>query len=591
MIHARINGRWTHIYFSVTSISIEMPVLVWINALTMAVCVLEILLYLSLPYVDLEMRKWIVLNRNQGYSHFRHVFNVHYQQKIKFRNWKYTVFSQCCSRLGSEASRSCILTFITRAMSTWSNSLSLHNSLINKQKQSQWRLVNINQYPLTFCLQAQVCYQPNVCCRNPPPPPPPTPFVPQESHDEFATRPPPPRPTPGPGLTSEGYFIQTPAATTARPVYTTPTPYVPPRNTPPPYKGDEYIPPKDNHIGEPSNTPNSYLPPNRGEQDKSEPIPRPSNDELSVIRPGGPTAPPPLPPIQCPAATNCTEVQFCTSDGVISKTPVILTRDQETYRVPLSDCRDLSRGITGKCCRDPDYVDPWPTSILGQYNATILGFDDGSYKPNPNELGAPARLTQPSQRGQGQLSLPIQGAQATQQTYTRTPFLQGVNSQNYKSTNTPEPNSISPREKPATNKYQQPQSHNPPKQQYQPQQHFLSQPQQHQSTGYTNAHPLIRHEVSEQQQQRQPQQPIVHRHVQRQSEPIQPNYEPFPTQPAFFQPIVAQEPQQFLQTIQPRQPLQPQQPVSQQQFPFDTQSFTKNPANGVCAIRDTVSVH
>lgn len=383
-------------------------------------------------------------------------------------------------------------------------------------------------------------------------------------------------PTTGEVLTSEGYVITIPAATTARPIVTPPPyvppqtqrPYVPPQTqrpyvppavqttrptTRPPFRGDEYIPP---HVGEPSNPTNNYLPPEKVpiyQDEKNEPIiPGDStNNNPSVIRPTGPTAPPPLPPIQCPAATNCTEIQFCTSEGTISKTPVILTKDQETYRVPLSECRDAVRGFTGRCCRDLDYTDPWPTSILGQYNATILGFDDGSYKPE----SAPARLTQPVQRGQGQLSLPIPAA--TQQAYTRTPFLQGVNSQYSKSPYTPEPNSISQREKPAINKYQ-------------------PTPQQSNNNRLQQSKQYLQPYQPAQPQQKPQQQPITHRHVQRQSEPVQ-IYQPIqpeqPEQPAFFQPIVAQEPT-----------------PSQPQIPYGQQRYTANPSNnGVCAARDTVS--
>lgn len=235
-------------------------------------------------------------------------------------------------------------------------------------------------------------------------------------------------------------------------------PYVPPRTTQAPFKGDEYIPPKDNHIGEPSNDNpyTNYLPPNkpeRGEEEKSEPIENPSNVNQNVIRPNRPTVPSQPqdaaqvePPTQCPAATNCTEIQYCTAEGSISKSIVSLTKDQEIYRVPLSDCRNVEKGFIGKCCRDPDYVDPWPVGILGQYNASILGFDDGSYKPGaagngkqerrngngnraplrPNDINIPAGSNQGpvAIRGQAQLSLPIAQTSQTQNSITRTPFPQ-----------------------------------------------------------------------------------------------------------------------------------------------------------------------
>uniref|UniRef100_A0AAG5DIH9 Peptidase S1 domain-containing protein n=1 Tax=Anopheles atroparvus TaxID=41427 RepID=A0AAG5DIH9_ANOAO len=105
-------------------------------------------------------------------------------------------------------------------------------------------------------------------------------------------------------------------------------------------------------------------------------------------RPQEPQGPAPLPPVGCSAAMNCTEEEYCSSTGVISKTPVVLTEEQKLFRVPVTSCRNLERGFTGVCCRDPDYVDPWPVGQLGQYNPEILGFDDGSYRPDrPNGNG------------------------------------------------------------------------------------------------------------------------------------------------------------------------------------------------------------
>ncbi|XP_037043970.1 inactive serine protease scarface-like isoform X1 [Bradysia coprophila] len=361
---------------------------------------------------------------------------------------------------------------------------------------------------------SQKCFAPEVCCRyedN-------FPSQNQVTNDVRPTPRPTPSVTPGEVLTSEGYVITVPKTkfpppppTTQRPYvppqtqrpYVPPTtqreyvppqtqrpyvppqttqrpyvppqtqrpyvppqtqrpyappqtqrPYVPPRTTPAPFKGEEYIPPKDNHIGEPSNDNpyTNYLPPNkpeRGEDEKSEPIENPSNVNQNIIRPNRPTerpqdAAPVEPPTQCPAATNCTEIQYCTAEGSISKSIVSLTKDQEIYRVPLSDCRNVEKGFIGKCCRDPDYVDPWPVGILGQYNASILGFDDGSYKPGasgngkqerrngnrapsrPNDINIPSGSNQGlvAIRGQAQLSLPIPQTSQTQNSYTRTPFPQ-----------------------------------------------------------------------------------------------------------------------------------------------------------------------
>lgn len=171
--------------------------------------------------------------------------------------------------------------------------------------------------------------QPEVCCRV------------QEE----------PRPNP-----SVNVITYQPSPSTQRPYVTqavqTPRPVI----TKKPFVGQQYIPPRDNEVPAGNNPIGQYLPPNRGEDEKSEPIPNNSNDSPNKVKPpqGGETeASEPLPPVQCPAATLCTEYQYCSADGTISKTPVSLTPEQETYRVPLSSCRDLSRGITGKCCRDP----------------------------------------------------------------------------------------------------------------------------------------------------------------------------------------------------------------------------------------------
>ncbi|XP_076234221.1 inactive serine protease scarface [Calliopsis andreniformis] len=76
----------------------------------------------------------------------------------------------------------------------------------------------------------------------------------------------------------------------------------------------------------------------------------------------------------CAAALLCVEEQFCTLDGTISQEPVSLTEKQLLRRVPLSSCKNPENGIIGKCCRDPNYVDPWPTGNLpANYSG---GFDE-----------------------------------------------------------------------------------------------------------------------------------------------------------------------------------------------------------------------
>ncbi|XP_058062365.1 inactive serine protease scarface isoform X2 [Anopheles bellator] len=232
---------------------------------------------------------------------------------------------------------------------------------------------------------------------------------------------PPPRPptTPRPPPPPTTRYVPPPTTTRYVPPPTT-TRYVPPPTTtryvpPPPttrapFHGDEYIPPRE-EVPAPSNDdPNKIRPP----QDE---IPNPANDTPVVLRPTtqrpfqppppqGPPGPPPLPPVGCSAAMNCTEEQYCSSTGVISKTPVVLTEEQKLFRVPVTACRDLSRNLLGVCCRDPDYVDPWPVGQLGQYNPEILNaaFDDGSYRANGNGNGNGRRPGEPIQASPSQVT-------------------------------------------------------------------------------------------------------------------------------------------------------------------------------------------
>uniref|UniRef100_A0A182SK09 Peptidase S1 domain-containing protein n=1 Tax=Anopheles maculatus TaxID=74869 RepID=A0A182SK09_9DIPT len=194
-----------------------------------------------------------------------------------------------------------------------------------------------------------------------PPPPPPTTPRPPPTTTRYVPPPTTTRYVPPPTTTR---YVPPPTTTRYVPPPTTTRYFPPPTTTRPPFRGDEYIPPRE-EVPAPSNDdPNKIRPP----QDE---IPNPANETPVVIRPTtprpfqpprpqGPEAPPPLPPVGCSAAMNCTEEEYCSSTGVISKTPVVLTEEQKLFRVPVTACRNLERGFTGVCCRDPDYVDPWP---------------------------------------------------------------------------------------------------------------------------------------------------------------------------------------------------------------------------------------
>ncbi|XP_063545439.1 hornerin-like isoform X2 [Cydia strobilella] len=176
----------------------------------------------------------------------------------------------------------------------------------------------------------------------------------------------------------------TPRPTTPRPTYLPPSPTT---------SAPGYLPP----IGAPSFNTETRLP---------RPTAPPTYSEgeliLSPFRPGPARTPGPAPPSEvpsgCAAALKCTPVEYCTAEGVISNTTVALTRDQEAFRVPLTDCKDLETGRVGKCCRDPYYSDPWPVNQLGKWVPNTFGGNDGKYTPDNRgspSIGRPSVTSRP----------------------------------------------------------------------------------------------------------------------------------------------------------------------------------------------------
>jgi hypothetical protein len=176
-------------------------------------------------------------------------------------------------------------------------------------------------------------------------------------------------------LTKEGYVVKKPTnqylpSFDSAPSNNDPT-FVRPTNRP-------YSPPQ---TSRPITTPQRPQPP------RPTPQQRPYQPQPSENRPVIQYDPAPIViPVGCSAAMNCTNIQYCTANGVISKQPVILSPEQELFRVPLTDCRELITKEVGKCCRDPDYVDPWPVGRTGAYVPEELNnaFDSGAYRPEPS---------------------------------------------------------------------------------------------------------------------------------------------------------------------------------------------------------------
>lgn len=111
---------------------------------------------------------------------------------------------------------------------------------------------------------------------------------------------------------------------------------------------DVYVP-EQNRIDVVTRKPNTKKPFNRK--------PQRGEDQLSPpIFPEGPKS-----YAKCASALVCTADEYCNAIGVISDTPVAST----AFRVPLTDCQIEGTGAPGKCCRDANYVDPWPVNPAG----------------------------------------------------------------------------------------------------------------------------------------------------------------------------------------------------------------------------------
>ncbi|XP_044261254.1 proteoglycan 4-like [Tribolium madens] len=213
------------------------------------------------------------------------------------------------------------------------------------------------------------------------------PFQPQPSPTpgyQYPTPSPQPRPTQPPYRPTSPPFRPTPSIpqfpSPSIPQYT-PAPPQPQRPTggyeyPKPTPTFGYPTPRPG--GSSSNVDNQYVPPPKkpteGDQNSDA-----ANLDGTILRPTTPrtqfqgelnTAPPP----GCAAALKCVQEIYCTAEGVISPVPVVLTKEQELSRVPTTVCQDTESGIIGKCCRDPNYKDPWPSANL------VNGVDDGQYK-------------------------------------------------------------------------------------------------------------------------------------------------------------------------------------------------------------------
>ncbi|XP_052842638.1 inactive serine protease scarface [Drosophila gunungcola] len=163
-----------------------------------------------------------------------------------------------------------------------------------------------------------------------------------------------------------------PVPTTRRPVYQPPaTATQLPRSSPTKSTQSKPRPQPTRRPG------NEYLPPvSANEIPRFEPdrVPQSSN-EKPIYRGEDQLSPQIFPMVQsastpkhfakCASALVCSSESFCNAIGVLTDTPVELSPMEAAFRVPLTDCLQAENGTPGKCCRDPNYVDPWPVNLAG----------------------------------------------------------------------------------------------------------------------------------------------------------------------------------------------------------------------------------
>ncbi|XP_016977608.1 inactive serine protease scarface [Drosophila rhopaloa] len=240
------------------------------------------------------------------------------------------------------------------------------------------------------------CSAPDVCCRMPSTtltedgyifnlpdktfPLPTNPTVPAVRSTQPAYRPQPTTVVPAPRPTNEYLPPPTtrrpsyePVQTTRRPVYQ-PPPTVTQAPRIPPTQSQPRPQPRPQPTRRPTN---EYLPPvSVNEIPRFEPdrVPQSSNekpiyrgeDQLSPqIFPTPQPGSAPKHFAKCASALVCSAENFCNAIGVLSETPVELSPMEAAFRVPLTDCLQAETGAPGKCCRDPNYVDPWPVNLAG----------------------------------------------------------------------------------------------------------------------------------------------------------------------------------------------------------------------------------
>ncbi|XP_063702732.1 uncharacterized protein LOC134832585 [Culicoides brevitarsis] len=102
---------------------------------------------------------------------------------------------------------------------------------------------------------------------------------------------------------------------------------------------------------------------------------------------------------KCSAAMVCVDKPNCDINGIIVKTTVTLTAEEEAFRQPLLPCKKID-GNYGVCCRDPDYRDDWPSSKIPHTPSITTPSTTTPYTPSTPSSTTPhtPSITTPSSK-------------------------------------------------------------------------------------------------------------------------------------------------------------------------------------------------
>merc|ERR1711935_1319934 len=90
------------------------------------------------------------------------------------------------------------------------------------------------------------------------------------------------------------------------------------------------------------------------------------------------------------AAMLCVPRETCDFKGFITEQTLNLSPQLEMLRVPLINCVNMENQNIDVCCRDPNYVDPWPQGMMMNGGGNMKQMNQPMANPAPLPAQPPA---------------------------------------------------------------------------------------------------------------------------------------------------------------------------------------------------------